>query len=77
MGKEGLFCTVTQAVNILAVPCGKCKRACQDSLAMRVKLLAACMNYSVTEIEMFGQLINIQSWKNELHNIEFDVAVNH
>ena len=40
-------------------------------------LPAACMNYSVTELEMFGLLINIHSWKNELHNIEFDVAVDH
>ena len=40
-------------------------------------LPSAAQNYSVTELEMFGLLINIQSWKNHLHEIEFDVAVDH
>ena len=40
-------------------------------------LPSAALNYSVTELEMFGLLINILSWKNHLYEIEFDVAVDH
>ena len=40
-------------------------------------LPSAAQNYSVTKLEMFGLLINIQSWRNYLHEIEFDIAVDH
>ena len=37
----------------------------------------ACKNYSVTELEMTGMLINLHSWRNYIHGIEIDVAVDH
>ena len=40
-------------------------------------LPAACMNYSVTEVEMFGLWINIESWPHHLHDKDFDIAVDH
>ena len=38
-------------------------------------LPAASKNYSVTELEMTGMLINLHSWRNYIHGIEIDVAV--
>ena len=38
-------------------------------------LPAASKNYSVTELEMTGMLINLHSWHNYIHGIEIDVAV--
>ena len=40
-------------------------------------LPAANKNYSVTELEMTGMLINLHSWCNYIHGIEIDVAVDH
>ena len=40
-------------------------------------LPAASKNYSVTELEMTGMLINLHSWCNYIHGIEIDVAVDH
>ena len=40
-------------------------------------LPAASKNYSVTELEMTGMLINLHSWHNYIHGIEIDVAVDH
>ena len=37
----------------------------------------ACMNYSVTEIEMTGLALNIHLWKHFLLRVEFDCAVDH
>ena len=37
----------------------------------------ACQNYSVTELEMTGLLINIHLWKHLLLRVEFDCAVDH
>ena len=44
---------------------------------MSKTLPPACKNYSVTELEMFGLLINIYSWEFLVHDTEFDVAVDH
>ena len=38
---------------------------------------ATSKNYSVTELEMTGMLINLHSWHNYIHGIEIDVAVDH
>ena len=38
---------------------------------------AASKNYSVTELEMTGMLINLHLWHNYIHGIEIDVAVDH
>ena len=40
-------------------------------------LPTASKNYSVTELEMTGMLINLHSWRNYIHGIEIDVAVDH
>ena len=40
-------------------------------------LPSACVNYSVTELEMTGLTININMWKHLLHGVEFDCAVDH
>ena len=40
-------------------------------------LPAASKNYSVTELEMTGMLINLHSWHNYIHGIEIDVTVDH
>ena len=40
-------------------------------------LLDACQNYSVTELEMTGLVINIHLWKHLLLRVEFDCAVDH
>ena len=37
----------------------------------------ACKNYSVTELEMTGLVINIHLWKHLLFRVEFDCAVDH
>ena len=37
----------------------------------------ACANYGVTELEMYGLLINLHSWKHYLANIDFDAATDH
>ena len=37
----------------------------------------ACAQYSVTELEMTGLLVNIGMWKNILKHREFDAAVDH
>ena len=37
----------------------------------------ACKNYSVTELEMTGLVINIHLWKHLLLRVEFDCAVDH
>ncbi len=37
----------------------------------------ACLNYSVTGLEMIGLLINIGLWKHLLKHYEFDAAVDH
>ena len=36
-----------------------------------------CQNYSVTELEMTGLVINIHLWKHLLLRVEFDCAVDH
>ena len=40
-------------------------------------LPAACLNYSVTELEMTGLLINIHSWRGWTQDADIDVAVDH
>ena len=40
-------------------------------------LPGACKNYSVTELEMTGLVINIHPWKHLLLRVEFDCAVDH
>ena len=40
-------------------------------------LLDACKNYSITELEMTGLVINIHLWKHLLLRVEFDCAVDH
>ena len=40
-------------------------------------LLAVCLNYSVTELEMTGLLINIHSWRGWTQDADVDVAVDH
>ena len=37
----------------------------------------ACKNYSVTELEMTGLVINIYLWKHLLLRVEFDCTVDH
>ena len=60
------------------VHCGKLQDGIPRLIGYGSKTLPpATQNYSVTELEMFGLLINIYSWKNHLHEVEFDVAVDH
>ena len=40
-------------------------------------LSAACKNYSVMELEMFGLLMNIHSMKHLINNVDFDCAMDH
>ena len=40
-------------------------------------LPTACLNYSVTELEMTGLLVNMEIWKTLLKRYEFDAAVDH
>ena len=40
-------------------------------------LPAASKNYSVIELEMTGMLINLHSWRNYIHGIKINVAVDH
>ena len=40
-------------------------------------LPTACLNYSVTELEMTGLLVNKELWKTLLKRCEFDAAVDH
>ena len=37
----------------------------------------ACKNYSITDLEMTGLVINIHLWKHLLLTVEFDCAVDH
>ena len=37
----------------------------------------ACQNYSITELEMTGLVINIHLWKHLLLRVEFDCTVDH
>ena len=37
----------------------------------------ACVNYSVTELEMTGLLVNMGLWKTLQERHEFDAAVDH
>ena len=37
----------------------------------------SCANYSATELEMQGLLINMHLWKHLLHNVDFDACVDH
>ena len=37
----------------------------------------ACLRYSVTELELFGLLINVTAFKHLLKGIEFDAYVDH
>ena len=37
----------------------------------------ACKNYSITELEMTGLVINIHLWKHFLLRVEFDCALDH
>ena len=58
------------------VPYSKCKMANLDYYASK-SLPDACKNYSVTELEMTGLVINIHLWKHLLLRVEFDCAVDH
>ena len=40
-------------------------------------LPSACRNYSVTELEMTGMLINLHTWRGFTDKAEIDVAVDH
>ena len=40
-------------------------------------LLTACLNYSVTELEMTSLLANMGLWTTLLKRCEFDAAVDH
>ena len=40
-------------------------------------LPAPALNYSVTELEMTGMAVNIHLWRDLLHRVEFDCAVDH
>ena len=40
-------------------------------------LSKACLNYSVTELEMFSLLMNMHSWKHLIGNVDFDCATDH
>ena len=40
-------------------------------------LPSACLNYSVTELEMTGLLMNIHSWRGWTQDADIDVAVDH
>ena len=60
------------------VPYGKCKMANYRLLGYASKSLPdACKNYSITELEMTGLVINIHLWKHLLLRVEFDCAVHH
>ena len=37
----------------------------------------ACVNYSITELEMTGLLVNMENWKFYLGKKDFDAAVDH
>ena len=37
----------------------------------------ACLNYSVTELEMFGLSINLHQWNHLIAKIDFDCATDH
>ena len=43
----------------------------------RTSLLVTCQNYSITELEMTGLVINIHLWKHLLLRVEFDCVVDH
>ena len=36
-----------------------------------------CLNYSVTELEMYGLSINLHRWNHLIHGIDFDCATDH
>ena len=40
-------------------------------------LPSACRNYSITELEMTGMLINLHTWRGFMDKAEIDVAVDH
>ena len=40
-------------------------------------LPSACKNYSVTELEMFGLLMNMYSWNHLIGNVDSDCATDH
>ena len=37
----------------------------------------ACLNYSVTELEMYGLSINLHRWNHLIHGVDFDCATDH
>ena len=50
----------------------------EQLIAYHSKVLpSACINYSVTELELFGLMINIHAFKYLLRDIEFDAFVDH
>ena len=42
-----------------------------------MKLTIACLNYSVTELEMTGLAVNMHLWQHLLNNNDFDACVDH
>ena len=37
----------------------------------------ACLNYSVTELEMYGLSINLHHWNHLIHGVDFDCTTDH
>ena len=73
-----LLYTVTHQKHIQVVLFGKCRMENPRLLGYASKSLPdACQNYSVTELEMTGLVINIHLWKHLLLTVEFDCAVYH
>ena len=40
-------------------------------------LQKACLCYSVTELEMYGLLLNLHSWNHLIQKVDFDCAIDH
>ena len=40
-------------------------------------LQKACLCYSVTELEMYGLLLNLHSWNHLIRKVDFDCATDH
>ena len=50
---------------------------CQNSLATQARSSQKPVNYSVTELEMFGLSINLHQWNHLIAKIDFDCATDH
>ena len=72
------FCTQTPAIYTLAVRFWQIQDGFPRLIGYASKTLPpAAANYSVTELEMTGLLMNIHAWRGWTQGAEVDVAVDH